>query len=149
MAKPATKAIGKKQKGLLSIIANSILKPSLITGIIIGVGAHEYVERAIDTILYKNVPVAETSYQDPRGVDVKVYTNEHGQRQTYIVGNGENPVKVPFDKRVLPKKEYLEPALTERYKEMSAEEAEDVLPFAKKRLEIIYEKIKPESKEEK
>jgi len=89
------------------------------------------------------VPVAKTSYQDPRGVDIKIYTNENGERQTYIVTTGENSLKLPLDRHLLPPSEYLEPELVERYKNMSHKEAMQVQPFFEKRLEILYRKTKP------
>jgi len=143
MAKPATKAIGKKQKGLLGLVTSSIFKVSTLTGLILGFTAHEYIERLIDSVFYRNVPVAKTSYQDPRGVDIKIYTNENGERQTYIVTTGENSLKLPLDRHLLPPSEYLEPELVERYKNMSHKEAMQVQPFFEKRLEILYRKTKP------
>jgi len=139
MAKPATNAVGKKQKGLLALATSISLK--LLTGISIGFLFHEPIERVVDFVQYHNTPASKHSYQDTRGFDGKVYTNEYGERQTYIVTTGEEPQKIPIDKDLLPVNSELEKRLLERYQNMSPEEAKKVLPFLEKQKEIIYQKI--------
>jgi hypothetical protein len=140
MAKPATKSIGPKQKGILTIVSGLSLK--FIPAFVMGVMFHSPAERLVDYFINHNVPVAETSYQDLRGADTAIYTNENGERQLYLVTEGENAQKVPIDRDLLPPESELEKRLLERYKQMQEEQARDIVPFLSKQQEIIYGKIR-------
>lgn len=140
MAKPAVKALAPKQIGFLGFLSGISIK--IVPGIIMGFMFHEHIERAIDYVLYHNVPVAQTSYQDPRGADTRIYTNENGERQLYVVTQGQNPQKVALDRDLLPLQSQLEEKLLQRYRNMNENQASDVLPFIESQKNIIYEKIK-------
>jgi IMP dehydrogenase/GMP reductase len=139
MAKPAAKSIAPKQTGVVALLSGVSLK--IIPGIIVGFMFHEQIERAVDYILYHNVPVSETSYRDSRGADTKIYTNEKGERQLYIVAEGENQQKVAIDTDLLPVQKQLEERILQRYKKMTPEQAEKVVPFVDAQKKIIYGKL--------
>ena len=49
-----------------------------------GVYTPEYGKRAIDSLLYRNVPVARASFQDPCGLHVETAINRYGEKEAYL-----------------------------------------------------------------
>jgi hypothetical protein len=132
MLKPVP-TIGKQNSGIVAAIT-SFMGMGTLTGILLGYSFSEHIDRGVDFFLYHNVPVAETSYQDPRAIDIKIMTNEKGERQTYVVTTGDKPKKVPICHDLLPTEEHLIPALKERY-------------YHKMKLEKMYTNINIEENE--
>jgi hypothetical protein len=139
MAVITKNSVAPKQKGLFGLMGSFAFK--YVTPFVVALTFHEDVERVFDYVLYHNVPVAVESYQDPRGLDTKVYTNEKGQRQTYMITTGETPQKIPICQDLLPAKYELEKRVLERYKSLTPEEAVDYVGFLKKQQEILSQKI--------
>ncbi|MBW2994759.1 hypothetical protein KY312_00255 [Candidatus Woesearchaeota archaeon] len=135
------KAKTKKSKGLIGIILPAIFKVSTLYGIIIGFTCQEYIERGIDYFLYRNVPVSQQSYQDPRAVDVKIYNNEIGERQAYLIANGREECRYALDKDLLPVQDKLEEMLAKRCKNMTPRQARQYLLSLGKQAEILKSKM--------
>ena len=96
---------------------------------------------AFEYFLYRNVPVLSQSYQDPRAVDIKVYNNEVGERQTYVVVNGSDEKRYALDKDLLPVQDDFEDMILQRCKNMTPSQARQYIVSLGKQAEVLKSKL--------
>ena len=68
----------------------------------LGAKSHTVVTRVEDSLLYKNVPNAVNSFQDPAGLEVIISINKRGEKEAYLLHN-ESGKKVSIGYDMLPK----------------------------------------------
>ena len=78
----------KKQKRslwklILSIALSS--KIALLGAYYMGSRNPSFARRVSDSLFYDNVPVAEGSFKDPAGLEIRVELNESGEKESYLV----------------------------------------------------------------
>lgn len=68
----------------------------------LGAKSHTIISRIEDSLLYRNVPVARNSFQDPAGLEVTIEINERGEKEAYLI-HSESGKKVSIGYDMLPK----------------------------------------------
>jgi len=77
----------KKKKAMWKLILSIALssKIALLGAYYLGSRNPSFSRRISDSLFYDNVPIAEDSFPDPAGLEVKIELNKHGKKATYLV----------------------------------------------------------------
>ncbi|MGM5488390.1 MAG: hypothetical protein ACQESG_05565 [Nanobdellota archaeon] len=82
--------VGTSRTSMRDFFLKELLSSRASVGLLLfscyfGAQNHEFINRVEDYVLHHNISVEQNYFRDPRGLEIDLYTNEHGEREVYLL----------------------------------------------------------------